>query len=94
MPLAAARRLSAAQGLGIALMPNWAIGEDLAAERLVALDLEDAPPQPSTGIYLMRATPRANSKTRAFTQHLLDSIGRSASWVQDAETAKATARAA
>jgi len=28
-------------------------------------------------------------KDSAFTQHLLDSIGRSASWVQDAETAKA-----
>lgn len=84
-----ARRLSAAQGLGIALLPNWAIGEDLAAGRLVALDLEGAPPQPSTGIFLLRAAPRANSKTRAFTQHLLESIGQSASWVRDAETANA-----
>ncbi|KQP44596.1 LysR family transcriptional regulator [Pseudorhodoferax sp. Leaf274] len=82
-----ARRLSAAQGLGIALMPNWAIGEDLAAGRLVALDLQGAPPLEATGIYLLRAAARANSKTRAFTQHLIDSIGRSASWVQDAETA-------
>ncbi|MGF6528055.1 LysR family transcriptional regulator [Variovorax sp. PvP013] len=86
-----ARRMSAAQGLGIALMPNWAIGEDLAAGRLVALDLEDAPPLEATGIFLMRAAQRANSKTIAFTQHLLDSIGRSASWVQDAETAQASA---
>lgn len=85
-----ARRMSAAQGLGIALMPNWAIGEDLAAGRLVALDLEDAPPLEATGIFLMRAAQRANSKTSAFTQHLLDSIGRSASWVQDAETAQAS----
>lgn len=85
-----ARRMSAVQGLGIALMPNWAIGEDLAAGRLVELDLEGAPPQPSAGIYLMRAAPRANSKTRAFTQHLLDSVGQSASWVQDAKTATAT----
>lgn len=82
-----ARRLSAAQGLGIALMPNWAIGEDLAAGRLVALDLEGAPAMEATGIFLLRAAPRANPKTRAFTQHLLDSIGRSASWVQDAEMA-------
>ncbi|KQP13666.1 LysR family transcriptional regulator [Pseudorhodoferax sp. Leaf267] len=84
-----ARRLSAAQGLGIALMPNWAIGEDLAAGKLVALDLEGAPPLDATGIFLLRTAPRANTKTRAFTQHLLDSIGRSASWVQDAETANA-----
>ncbi|APW36546.1 LysR family transcriptional regulator [Rhodoferax koreense] len=82
-----ARRLSAAQGLGIALMPNWAIGEDLAAGRLVALDLAGAPPQPESGIYLLRAAPRANSRTRAFTQHLIGSIGRSASWIQDAANA-------
>lgn len=83
-----ARRLSATQGLGIALMPNWAIGEDLAAGRLVELELEGIPAQPEAGIFLMRAAPRANLKTRAFTQHLLDSIGRSASWVRDAATAK------
>lgn len=83
-----ARRLSAAQGLGIALMPNWAIGEDLAAGRLVELELAGLAAQPVSGIFLMRAAPRANSKTRAFTQHLLDSIGRSANWVRDAATAK------
>jgi DNA-binding transcriptional LysR family regulator len=82
------RRLCAAQGLGIALMPNWAIGEDLAAGRIVELELEGAPRQPSSGIYLLRAAPRANVKVRAFTQHLLDSIGRSASWVSDAATAQ------
>ena len=82
-----ARRMAAAQGLGIALMPNWAIGEDLAAGRLVALELAGAPPLEATGIHLMRAAQRANTRTSAFTRHLLDSIGRSASWVQDAETA-------
>jgi len=83
-----ARRMAAAQGLGIALMPNWAIGEDLAAGRLVALELAGAPPLEATGIHLMRAAQRANTRTSAFTRHLLDSIGRSASWVQDAETAR------
>lgn len=86
-----ARRMAAAQGLGIALMPNWAIGEDLAAGKLVALDLEGAPPQPTSGIFLMRTTARGNAKTRAFTQHLLDAIGRSASWVHDEATALAAA---
>ncbi len=77
-----ARRMCAAQGLGIALMPNWAIGEDLAAGRIVELDLEGAPKPEPSGIYLLRAGQRASVKVRAFTQHLLDSIGRSASWVQ------------
>ena len=69
-------------------MPNWAIGEDLAAGRIVELDLEGAPRQPSSGIFLLRAAPRANVKVRAFTSHLLDSIGRSAVWVSDAATAQ------
>lgn len=82
-----ARRMCASQGLGIALMPNWAIGEDLAAGRIVELDLDGAPKQEASGIYLLRAGARASVKVRAFTQHLLDSIGRSASWVSDAAVA-------
>jgi DNA-binding transcriptional LysR family regulator len=79
--------MCAAQGLGIALMPNWAIGEDLAAGRIVELDLEGTPRQEPSGIFLVRAAPRASVKVRAFTAHLLESIGRSASWVSDAATA-------
>ncbi len=81
------RRHCAAQGLGIALMPNWAIGEDLAAGRIVELQLEGAPRQPASGIYMLRAAPQASLKVRAFTEHLLESIGRSASWVSDTATA-------
>ncbi len=75
------RRMCAARGLGIALMPNWAIGEDLAAGRIVELHPEGAPPQEVSGIYLLRANARASAKVRAFTDHLLASIGPSASWV-------------
>ncbi|PZP98747.1 MAG: LysR family transcriptional regulator [Variovorax paradoxus] len=75
------RRLCAARGLGIALMPNWAIGEDLAAGRIVALQLEDAPPAEVSGIHLLRPGGRANAKVRAFTEHLLLSIGSAAGWV-------------
>ncbi|WP_037467990.1 substrate binding domain-containing protein, partial [Sphingobium herbicidovorans] len=75
------RRLCAARGLGIALMPNWAIGEDLAAGRIVALQLEDAPPAEVSGIHLLRPSGKANAKVRAFTEHLLHSIGAAAGWV-------------
>jgi DNA-binding transcriptional LysR family regulator len=75
------RRLCAARGLGIALMPNWAIGEDLAAGRIVELQLEDAPVPEVSGIYLLRPGGRANAKVRAFTDHLLHSIGAAAGWV-------------
>jgi DNA-binding transcriptional LysR family regulator len=75
------RRLCAARGLGIALMPNWAIGEDLAAGRIVELRLQDAPPAEVSGIHLLRPGGRANAKVRAFTEHLLLSIGSAAGWV-------------
>jgi DNA-binding transcriptional LysR family regulator len=76
-----ARRLCATQGLGLALMPNWAIGEDLAAGRLVALDLPGTPAQPDSGIHLLRAAPRASRKVAAFTRHLVERIG-PAAWVE------------
>lgn len=75
------RRLCAARGLGIALMPNWAIGEDLAAGRIVELRLDDAPPPEVSGIYLLRPAGRASAKVRAFTEHLLQSIGPAGAWV-------------
>ena len=54
---------------------------------LAELDLEGAPRQEASGIFLVRASPRASAKVRAFTEHLLESIGGSASWVSDAAMA-------
>lgn len=75
------RRMCAVRGLGIALMPNWAIGEDLAAGRLLEIQLADAPAQEISGIYLLRPGGRANAKVRAFTEHVLHGIGPAASWI-------------
>jgi DNA-binding transcriptional LysR family regulator len=82
-----ARRMCAAQGLGIALMPNWAIGEDLVAGRIVELNLEDAPRQEPSGIYLVRSSARPSAKVQTFSRHLLQSIGASASWREDDSSA-------
>jgi len=70
-----ARRLSVLQGLGIALMPDWSVGEDIGAGRLVELLPEGLRPQPQSGIYLLRAASRAPAKVKASYAHLTDSIG-------------------
>lgn len=66
-----ARRLCVGQGLGIGLVPDWAIAEDLASGRLIELDLEGAPTLPSVPIWLLRPAREPSAKLRAFTQHLL-----------------------
>lgn len=75
-----ARRLSVLQGLGIALMPDWSVGEDIGAGRLEELLLEGTLPQPQSNIYLLRAAPRATAKVKAFCAHLAHGIGSPPSW--------------
>lgn len=76
------RRLSVLQGLGIALVPDWSIGEDIGAGRVIELTLQDMPPQQDSGIYLLRALPRASAKLRAFSEHLISNIGSPPNWLQ------------
>ena len=75
-----ARRFAALEGLGIALMPNWSAGADIGAGRLVLITLSDASPPPESGIYLLRALPRASARIRAFTEHLQQRIGTPSVW--------------
>lgn len=77
-----ARRLAVLQGLGIALVPDWSIGEDIGAGRVVELALQDLTSPEETGIYLLRALPRANAKLRAFSEHLLQCIGSPPVWLR------------
>lgn len=77
-----ARRGAALEGLGIVLMPNWAAGADIGAGRLIPLTLHDAVVHPESGIYLLRALPRANARIRAFTEQLQTQIGTPSTWDQ------------
>lgn len=74
------RRLSVLEGLGIALMPDWSVGQDIADGRLIELTLEGVMSQVSTGIYLLRALPRPSAKARAFSDYLISAIGRLPYW--------------
>ena len=75
-----ARRLAVMQGLGIGLMPDWSIGEEIGKGRLIELPLEGVSPQPDTGIYLLRALPRPGAKVRAFSDYLAGLIGDPPRW--------------
>jgi len=86
-----ARRLSVLQGLGIALLPDWSVGEDIQKGRLVELQPEGLQPQKESAIYLLRAAPRATAKFKAFCNHLSDSIGTPPYW-QVPTTCTETAR--
>lgn len=77
-----ARRGAALEGLGIALMPNWSAGADIGAGRLVPLTLQDATVPAESGIYLLRALPRASARIRAFTEQLQQQIGTPPVWEQ------------
>jgi DNA-binding transcriptional LysR family regulator len=69
-----ARRLCVGQGLGIGLVPDWAIADDLSSGRLIELELEGAPPMKEVPIVLLRPARRPSAKVRAFAQHLLERI--------------------
>lgn len=75
-----ARRQSVLQGLGIALMPDWSVGEDIGAGRLEELLIDGLRPQAEGGIYLLRAQPKAPPKLRAFSTHLTACIGTPPVW--------------
>jgi DNA-binding transcriptional LysR family regulator len=74
------RRLSVLQGLGIALMPDWSVGLDIAKGDLIELTLEGITRQQPSSVYLLRALPRLNAKSRAFSDHLIAAIGSPPYW--------------
>ncbi|MDT4841738.1 HTH-type transcriptional regulator DmlR [compost metagenome] len=88
-----ARRHAALEGLGIALMPNWSAGPDIGAGRLVQLVLQDASPSPDSGIYLLRAMPRASARIRAFTEQLRRQVGSPPVWDVAIDSVSLPARA-
>ncbi len=73
-----AQRQAALLGLGITFLPNWVVGPDIRAGRLVTL-LED-PRGEEQGIYLVRPVARISAKLHAFLHLLNDSLGQPASW--------------
>lgn len=68
-----ARRLCVAQGLGIGLVPDWAIAEDLSSGRLIELQLAGAPPLKGVPVVLPR--PARSPARRCAHSRSICSIG-------------------
>ncbi|MHA7845938.1 LysR family transcriptional regulator [Serratia sp. D1N4] len=73
-----AQRQAALLGLGITFLPNWVVGPDIQAGRLLPL-LAD-PRGEEQGIYLLRPVARVSAKLNAFISLLTESIGQPPSW--------------
>lgn len=70
-------------GLGIAHLPTWLIGDHLLRGELVPLFCNDGlpPPEPS-GIYALRLTREADSRTRLMLEFLKERFGPVPPWDQ------------
>jgi len=76
-----ALRGAAAEGCGIALLPDWVAGPDVLAGKLIRLlpDGETWNSDPD-GIYLLRALQKPAAKVRVFTDALKSAIGTPPVW--------------
>ncbi len=71
-----ALRLAALAGFGVALLPDWVVGEDIRAGRLVhVLPRLSEAPLLQTGIHVLRALAQPAAKLRAFVDVLTELIG-------------------
>ncbi|TLX59317.1 LysR family transcriptional regulator [Stutzerimonas nosocomialis] len=68
-------------GLGIAHLPTWLISDQLQAGELQALFCENGLPSPEpSGIYALRLTREADSRTRLLLEFLKSRFGPTAPW--------------
>ncbi|MGQ8776362.1 LysR family transcriptional regulator [Serratia sp. NA_112.1] len=73
-----AQREAALLGMGITFLPNWVVGPDIQAGRLLPV-LED-PRQDQQGIYLLRPVAKVSTRLNLFINLLKQSIGQPPSW--------------
>lgn len=76
-----AMRLAAQEGLGIAYLPDWVVGEDIQAGQLRQLIPEwSAQARASTGIYALRALRQPPARVTALLDALRAFIGHPPGW--------------
>jgi DNA-binding transcriptional LysR family regulator len=68
-------RAAALSGLGIALLPSWAVGDDLRSKALKRI-LPGCEPPPSAVYAVYPSNRLMSAKVRAFVDHLARRIGR------------------
>lgn len=76
-----ALRLAAIANIGIAFLPTWVAGPDVAAGSLERLELAGEPWNADpAGIHLLRALPRPAAKVRVFGERLRAFVGHPPAW--------------
>lgn len=75
-----AQRVAALAGSGVARLPDWVVGNDVRDGALRELDIEGIARLPESGIYIVRALPKASAKLRAFTETLQSFVGETPVW--------------
>ena len=74
-------RAAAVAGIGVGYLPDWVVGEDIAAGRLVRILPESAgDPARQTGIYLLHALRQPSTALRVFSDELCRKIGNPPDW--------------
>jgi DNA-binding transcriptional LysR family regulator len=72
-------RAAALSGIGIALLPSWAVGDDLRSGALTRI-LPGCEPPPSAVYAVYPSNRLMSAKVRAFVDHLARRIGRMPYW--------------
>lgn len=76
-----ALRLAALEGLGLGLLPDWVVGEDIRAGTLVHVSPElSAGEHLQTGIHLLRVLAQPSAKLRTFIDALKTFVGAPPIW--------------
>lgn len=80
-----ALRQAALRGMGIAILPEWVIGQDVRKGLLTRLPFDTAGPEGEAGIHILRALSKPSANLRAFMAALRAHVGAPPIWAHDCE---------
>lgn len=82
-----ALRQAALRGMGITILPEWVIGQDVREGRLTRLPFDTAGPEGEAGIHVLRALSKPSANLRVFLATLREHVGMPAIWSYDCQPA-------
>ncbi len=80
-----ALRQAALRGMGITILPEWVIGQDVRLGRLTCLPFDVIGPEGEAGIHVLRALSKPSANLRVFMATLRAHVGSPPIWAHDCE---------